>query len=153
MHWSILLWSWPNSESCLSGYDNFNSYYVGAWQSCPTWPTSSRELSQGDFKLTNLAFISLQSLQIVQALSKWDAKGLLQHLNQNQDKFMTHFLKDGITKVTEPIEVAKCDSEMLYKYHFKMIAQDSIFFLPGKLGAISEIHSKEDIKKIIKILP
>jgi len=31
-----------------------------------------------------------------------------------------------------------------------MISQDGIFFLPGKLGAISISHSKEDIKKIIQ---
>jgi len=31
-----------------------------------------------------------------------------------------------------------------------MISEDGIFFLPGKLGAISNSHSKEDIKKIIK---
>ena len=30
-----------------------------------------------------------------------------------------------------------------------MIAHDGIFFLPGKLGAISNAHSKEDIKKMI----
>ena len=30
-----------------------------------------------------------------------------------------------------------------------MIAQDGIFFLPGKLGAISNAHSKEDINKMI----
>jgi len=38
---------------------------------------------------------------------------------------------------------------MLAKYHFKMIAKDGIFFLPGKLGAISNAHSKDDIKKMI----
>ena len=64
--------------------------------------------------------------------------------------FMTHFLKDGITEITNSSHVAKCDSQMLTKYHFKMIAQDGIFFLPGKLGAISDAHSKEDIKKMIK---
>ncbi|MBA4718656.1 MAG: aminotransferase class III-fold pyridoxal phosphate-dependent enzyme [Nitrosopumilus sp.] len=63
--------------------------------------------------------------------------------------FMTHFLKDGITEITNSAQVAKCDSVMLAKYHFKMIAHDGIFFLPGKLGAISEAHSKEDIKKMI----
>jgi len=63
--------------------------------------------------------------------------------------FMTHFLKDGITEVTNSAQVAKCDSQMLAKYHFKMIAHDGIFFLPGKLGAISDAHSKEDIKKMI----
>ncbi|HEY5736134.1 MAG TPA: aminotransferase class III-fold pyridoxal phosphate-dependent enzyme [Nitrosopumilus sp.] len=64
--------------------------------------------------------------------------------------FMTHFLKEGVTQVTNSAEVAKCDSQMLAKYHFKMIAHDGIFFLPGKLGAISDAHSKEDIKKMIK---
>ena len=63
--------------------------------------------------------------------------------------FMTHFTKNGIHKVTNSTDVARCDSEMLKKYHFKMIAQNGIFFLPGKLGAISSAHSKEDIKKML----
>ncbi len=63
--------------------------------------------------------------------------------------FMTHFLKDGVTEVTNAVQAAKCDSQMLQKYHFKMIAQDGIFFLPGKLGAISDTHTKNDIKKMI----
>ena len=64
--------------------------------------------------------------------------------------FMTHFLKNGVTKIENSVDVAKCDSQMLQKYHFKMISEDGIFFLPGKLGAISNSHSKEDIKNIIK---
>ena len=63
--------------------------------------------------------------------------------------FMTHFTKNAIHKVTNSTDVARCDSEMLKKYHFKMIAQNGIFFLPGKLGAISSAHSKEDIKKML----
>ena len=63
--------------------------------------------------------------------------------------FMTHFLKDGITEITNSVQAAKCDSAMLAEYHFKMISQNGIFFLPGKLGAISNAHSKEDIKEII----
>ena len=63
--------------------------------------------------------------------------------------FMTHFLKGNITEVTNSAQAAKCDSQMLQKYHFKMIAHDGIFFLPGKLGAISSAHNKEDIKKMI----
>jgi glutamate-1-semialdehyde 2,1-aminomutase len=63
--------------------------------------------------------------------------------------FMTHFTKNNITKITNSTDVAKCDSSMLQKYHFKMISQDGIFFLPGKLGAISYAHSKEDIKKML----
>ena len=63
--------------------------------------------------------------------------------------FMTHFLKDGITEVRNAAQAAKCDGEMLASYHFKMIAHDGIFFLPGKLGAISDAHSKADIKRIV----
>ncbi|WP_420545660.1 aspartate aminotransferase family protein [Nitrosopumilus sp.] len=63
--------------------------------------------------------------------------------------FMTHFLKDGITEVKNASDAALCDSNMLQKYHFKLIAKDGIFFLPGKLGALSEAHKKEDIKKMI----
>ena len=64
--------------------------------------------------------------------------------------FMTHFLQNGITEVTNSTQAAKCDSQMLQRYHFKMIAHDGIFFLPGKLGAISGAHSKRDIKEIIR---
>jgi len=63
--------------------------------------------------------------------------------------FMTHFVKNGITEVRNSADAAKCDNSALQKYHFKMIAHDKIFFLPGKLGAISNAHSKEDIKKIV----
>jgi glutamate-1-semialdehyde 2,1-aminomutase len=63
--------------------------------------------------------------------------------------FMTHFAKNGITEITNSTQAAKCDSLMLQKYHFKMIAQDGIFFLPGKLGAISSAHSKNDIKNLV----
>ena len=63
--------------------------------------------------------------------------------------FMTHFLKGGLTEITNSAQAAKCDGVMLAKYHFKMIANNGIFFLPGKLGAISEAHSKEDIKKMV----
>jgi len=64
--------------------------------------------------------------------------------------FMTHFLKNGITEIKNAVDVAKCDSSMLTKYHFKMTAHDGIFFLPGKLGAISDAHTKDDVKKMIK---
>ena len=63
--------------------------------------------------------------------------------------FMTHFTKECVSEIKSSADAAKCDTEMLHKYHFKMIAEDGIFFLPGKLGAISNAHSKEDIKKMI----
>ncbi|HEY7366838.1 MAG TPA: aspartate aminotransferase family protein [Nitrosopumilaceae archaeon] len=63
--------------------------------------------------------------------------------------FMTHFVKDGITQINNAADAANCDVKQLQKYHFEMIARDGIFFLPGKLGAISNAHSDTDIKKMI----
>ena len=63
--------------------------------------------------------------------------------------FMTHFAGNN-TSINDSSDAAKCDTKMLQKYHFKMIAHDGIFFLPGKLGAISNAHSKKDIKAMIQ---
>ncbi len=63
--------------------------------------------------------------------------------------FMTHFAKKGISEITNATQAAKCDSKILQKYHFQMIANDGIFFLPGKLGAISAAHTSSDIKSMI----
>jgi glutamate-1-semialdehyde 2,1-aminomutase len=63
--------------------------------------------------------------------------------------FMTHFVKDGITEITNASQASMCDIKALHDHHFKMIAHDEIFFLPGKLGAISNAHTKQDIKKLV----
>ncbi|MEX1996071.1 MAG: aminotransferase class III-fold pyridoxal phosphate-dependent enzyme [Nitrosopumilaceae archaeon] len=63
--------------------------------------------------------------------------------------FMTHFLTDGVSEIRNASDAARCDSEMLHKYHFNMIANDGIFFLPGKLGAFSAAHSQSDVKDLI----
>jgi glutamate-1-semialdehyde 2,1-aminomutase len=63
--------------------------------------------------------------------------------------FMTHFVKNGITEITNATQASMCDVKALHDYHFKMIAHDEVFFLPGKLGAISNAHTKADIKKMV----
>jgi len=63
--------------------------------------------------------------------------------------FMTHFLSNDINEIRNSADAAKCDTKLLHRYHFEMIAKDGIFFLPGKLGAISNAHSDSDIKKMI----
>jgi len=64
--------------------------------------------------------------------------------------FMTHFVKNNISQITNATDASNCDVEKLHQYHFDMIANDGIFFLPGKLGAISDAHSNADIKSIKK---
>jgi len=63
--------------------------------------------------------------------------------------FMTHFVSNEINEIRNSSDVAKCNTKLLHRYHFEMIARDGIFFLPGKLGAISNAHSDSDIKKMI----
>jgi glutamate-1-semialdehyde 2,1-aminomutase len=64
--------------------------------------------------------------------------------------FMPHFLANGVTQVTNAEDASRCSTEILKKYHFELIAKDGIFFLPGKLGAISYVHSEADIKKLLE---
>ena len=64
--------------------------------------------------------------------------------------FLTHFLKGKITEIKNSTDAAKCNTKKLHDYHFHMIANDKIFFLPGKLGAFSDAHTKSDINAIAK---
>ena len=64
--------------------------------------------------------------------------------------FMTHFIDNGVTEIKTAADAAKCNNSKLAKYHFQMIAKNGIFFLPGKLGAISNAHTKSDINQMIK---
>ena len=64
--------------------------------------------------------------------------------------FLTHFLKGKISEIKNAIDAAKCNTKKLHDYHFHMIANDKIFFLPGKLGAFSDVHTKSDITAIMK---
>ncbi|MGQ0605583.1 MAG: aspartate aminotransferase family protein [Candidatus Nitrosotenuis sp.] len=63
--------------------------------------------------------------------------------------FMTHFVKDNIFEINNAQDVAKCDTATLHRFHFEMMTKNGIFFLPGKLGAFSNAHSKEDVKALI----
>ena len=64
--------------------------------------------------------------------------------------FLTHFLNKQVNEINNATDAAKCNIKKLHEYHFHMIANDGIFFLPGKLGAYSDIHTKSDINSIVK---
>jgi glutamate-1-semialdehyde 2,1-aminomutase len=64
--------------------------------------------------------------------------------------FMTHFLANGVIEVKNASDASRCNMDILHRYHFEMIAKDGIFFLPGKLGAISHAHSESDIKNLVE---
>lgn len=92
----------------------------------------------------------------INALGEFARKGLIKSFDGKVivtgrgSLFMTHFLNDGISSIKSAEDAARCNLELLKKYHFKMIVNDDIFFLPGKLGAISNAHEKRDVKQMIK---
>ena len=63
--------------------------------------------------------------------------------------FMTHFVRDGVSGIASAADAARCDAGMLHRYHMKMIARDGIFFLPGKMGAVSAAHTASDIGSLV----
>lgn len=63
--------------------------------------------------------------------------------------FMTHFVTKGVSLVQSALDAARCDTRMLQRFHFEMIARNGIFFLPGKLGAYSNAHSESDVKALV----
>jgi len=64
--------------------------------------------------------------------------------------FMTHFTRGRVGEVSNSAQAAKCDSGLLRRYHLKMMAENGIFFLPGKLGAVSYAHGDADVKDMVR---
>ncbi|MDD9813285.1 MAG: aminotransferase class III-fold pyridoxal phosphate-dependent enzyme [Thaumarchaeota archaeon] len=63
--------------------------------------------------------------------------------------FMAHFSRDG-RPVRSAGDAARCDAGLLRRFHFEMIARDGIFFLPGKLGAVSAAHTPADVRALVR---
>jgi glutamate-1-semialdehyde 2,1-aminomutase len=62
--------------------------------------------------------------------------------------FLTHFLSDKVSKVRNAVDVAMSNKELLRKYHMALLAKHGIFFLPLKMGAFSEAHDDNDLKRL-----
>jgi glutamate-1-semialdehyde 2,1-aminomutase len=41
------------------------------------------------------------------------------------------------------------NKELLRKYHIALIARHQIFFLPLKMGAFSDAHDENDVKRLL----
>jgi glutamate-1-semialdehyde 2,1-aminomutase len=51
--------------------------------------------------------------------------------------------------VHDASDVATSDRELLTKYHLALMADPGIFFLPGKMGALSYAHEEGDVKRLL----
>ena len=63
--------------------------------------------------------------------------------------FMIHFTQKS-HKINSSADAAICDTRLLEKFHFELIAREGIFFLPGKLGAVSAAHTSANITQLIR---
>lgn len=61
--------------------------------------------------------------------------------------FMPHF---GKKKVRNANDVATSNKAALNKYHLALMADHGIFFLPGKMGAVSFAHEESDVKNLLE---
>jgi glutamate-1-semialdehyde 2,1-aminomutase len=60
--------------------------------------------------------------------------------------FLTHF---GMDAVKDANDVANSNKKILAKYHFALMADHGIFFLPTKMGAFSYAHDENDVKRLL----
>lgn len=63
--------------------------------------------------------------------------------------FLTHFLSDDLDEVRNARDASLCNVKLQKMYHLALMT-NNIFFLPGKLGAISIIHEDKDIEHLIE---
>jgi glutamate-1-semialdehyde 2,1-aminomutase len=73
--------------------------------------------------------------------------GITSHATGVGSLFLTHF---GKKDVQDAIDVATSDIELLRKYHFALMANFEIFFLPTKMGAFSYAHEESDVKRLVE---
>ncbi len=63
--------------------------------------------------------------------------------------FQVHFLNKLVSSITTAEHVALSNRELSKKYSLALMANHGIFFLPLKMGAISEAHNRYDVKKLV----
>jgi glutamate-1-semialdehyde 2,1-aminomutase len=60
--------------------------------------------------------------------------------------FLTHF---GREMVHDASDVATSNKKLLTRYHIALMADHRIFFLPGKMGAVSYAHDERDVRRLL----
>jgi glutamate-1-semialdehyde 2,1-aminomutase len=71
------------------------------------------------------------------------------HVTGEGSLFLTHFLNEKVRTIKNAVDVALSDQKSLYRYHLALMALHQIFFLPGKMGAISYEHTEADVDRLL----
>lgn len=74
--------------------------------------------------------------------------GIPCHVTGTHSLFLTHFVENN-QAVVNALDVATSNKKKLMQYHMALMAEHGIFFLPTKMGAISNAHEESDIKKLL----
>ncbi len=64
--------------------------------------------------------------------------------------FLTHFLNSKVRRIRNAADAAMSDRGLLHRYHMGLMASHQIFFLPLKMGAISAVHTENDITHLLE---
>src|SRR5919197_3009844 len=95
-------------------------------------------------KLDKLGNIARNGLTKVFSEAKIDAE-----ITGISSLYLTHFLGNSVKKITNASDVAMSNRQLLKKYHIAMMANHGIFFLPLKMGAFSDAHDENDVRKLL----
>lgn len=93
---------------------------------------------------------SLGNLARVELTKLFDELNIKADITGIGSLFMIHFLQNKAKKITNALDASLTDKEMLYNYNFALMAKHNIFFLPLKMGAFSNAHSKDDVYNLIE---
>jgi glutamate-1-semialdehyde 2,1-aminomutase len=63
--------------------------------------------------------------------------------------FQVHFLNELVNSITNSKDVIFSNRELSKKYSLALMTHHGIFFLPLKMGALSEAHNAYDVKKLL----
>ncbi len=75
----------------------------------------------------------------------FERKGIAAQVTGEGSLFQAHFTNE---KVKDVRVASRADKQRLSDYHMNLIV-NGVFFLPGKLGALSKAHSKADLEKLL----
>src|SRR5919197_1864129 len=95
-------------------------------------------------KLDKLGNIARNGLTKIFSEAKIDAE-----ITGISSLYLTHFLGNSVKKITNASDVAMSNRQLLKKYHIAMMANHGIFFLPLKMGAFSDAHDENDVRKLL----
>jgi glutamate-1-semialdehyde 2,1-aminomutase len=75
----------------------------------------------------------------------FESHGITVQVTGEGSLFQTHFTNE---KIKDIHAVSRADVQRLDDYHMHLMTK-GVFFLPGKLGALSKAHSEADLKKLL----